>query len=266
MVKKPTIENPGNTKAERDGSDISTTGFEMGDIGTSHVLVANKFALARPHIMVLTTDGHRRQYEPLDGNDLTAAWNLLNALNTRNGLEEGKAAKATARDSDYVVFFNCGRDGGCSRLHKHMQLMPTPAETFASFLDDTQSESEKDPDVPFYWFYHRFAANENNITPIELAKIYADLLQQAAAVGKGTYEHNEDLSLPGAAVCPHNLVFTRRWMLVIPRRRGAVKKGIASNAIGMLGVIPVASRDEMQDWIQYGVANGLRELGVPKNI
>lgn len=227
--------------------------------------------------MVLTHDGHRRQYEPLDGSDLTAAWHVLNALSNES--------------KDYVVFYNCGRDGGCSRLHKHMQLVPTPPGSFASFLDagitslDSASEaqpggttaspesSKDEPEVPFHWFHHRFgescqdnqhsATTPRNITPTDLAKIYADLLAQAAAVTKGETEH-DDTSLPGAAACPHNLVFTRRWMLVIPRRRGAVQKTIAANAIGMLGVIPVASREEMDDWVKLGPANALRELGVPR--
>lgn len=226
----------------------------MGDVGTSHVLVANKFALARPHIMVLTTDGHRRQYEPLDESDLIAAWTVLNELSKEGG-------------RDYVVFYNCGRDGGCSRLHKHMQLIPMPPASFASFLDigpeaRIEPGKEEQPDVPFHWFYRRFASKAN-VTPIELVKIYAELLKQAAAVGRGSAEH-DDTSLPGAAPCPHNLVFTRRWMLVIPRRRGAVGKEIAANAIGMLGVIPVASHHEMEGWIEFGPARALTELGVPR--
>lgn len=265
----------------------------MGHLGTSHVLVANKFALARPHIMVLTTDGHRRQYEPLDESDLTAAWTILNSVSEHG--DSGSKAR------DYVVFYNCGRDGGCSRLHKHMQLIPTPPDSLASFLDadtpsksvsipqpdgtttaaaaaaDSGSPNAAEPGVPFHWFYHRFATKDNEqssatartpdsnqIKPTDLAKVYADLLQQAAAVGRGRSEHNEDTSLPGAAACPHNLIFTRRWMLVVPRRRGAVKKGIAANAIGMLGVIPVASREEMESWIELGPVHALKELGVPR--
>lgn len=225
----------------------------MGDVGSSHVLVANKFALARPHMMVLTTDGYRRQYEPLDESDLTAAWTVLNDLSTEGG-------------RDYVVFYNCGQDGGCSRLHKHMQLIPTPPASLASFLDVDQNPTgfeTREPDVPFHQFYHRFAKDRKNVTSTDLVKMYANLLKQAAAVSRGDSEH-DDTSLPDAAACPHNLVFTRRWMLVIPRRRGAVTKEIAANAIGMLGVIPVASQQEMEGWIKFGPARALIELGVPK--
>ncbi|PIG80769.1 hypothetical protein AARAC_010656 [Aspergillus arachidicola] len=137
-----TIPNPSQAHADtqepdrRDGSDISTTGFEIATTDT-HILIANKFSFSRPHLMLLTLDGHRRQYEPLNETDLDGAWRILNAAET-----------------DYVAFYNCGRDGGCSRLHKHLQVMPLPANSFAAFLDSPEGR-EPEARVPFEWFYRR---------------------------------------------------------------------------------------------------------------
>ncbi|KAH6876794.1 hypothetical protein B0T10DRAFT_532507 [Thelonectria olida] len=102
----------------RDGSDVSAEAFEMSDISVTHFLEAT------------------RQYGPLYESNPQKPWSLLAAL--------GRC---------YIVFFNCGKDGGCSRLHKHMQLMRMPEDSFAAFFD---SESVEKPDLPFQWFYRRF--------------------------------------------------------------------------------------------------------------
>lgn len=193
--------------------------------------------------MLLTSDGHRKQYEPLDEQDLAAAWTVLTAA---------------VGGGDYVVFFNCGQDGGCSRLHKHMQLIPTPAHSFAAFLDT--EGGGKEPNVPFRWFYRRFGSQ--NVTPAQLMNAYTDLLEQATKVGQGLSEHAG--ASPPEAACPHNLVFTKRWMVLLPRRRAGVNKEAGANSIGMLGVIAVATRNEVNTWIRLGPTNTLRELGVPK--
>ncbi|KAL3422718.1 tetraphosphate phosphorylase 2 (ATP adenylyltransferase) [Phlyctema vagabunda] len=248
LAKKPTIhtpqprveDHPELYKLRRDGSDISTDGFELGDVGNTHFLAANKFCFARPHLMLLTSDGHRRQYEALDESDLSAALTSINAF--------GK---------DYAVFYNCGQDGGCSRLHKHMQLLPMPKDSFAAFLNtDDGSETS----VPFAWFYHRF--EDQQVTPTSLVMIYNELLRQADRVGHGRSE-NADKAPPGAA-CPHNVIFTKRWIVVIPRRQAGISKQAGANAMGMLGYIATATTSEMDNWTRLRLTETLEQLGVPR--
>lgn len=228
----------------RAGSDISTKGYEIGQVNSTHVLIANKFCYARPHLVLLTCDGHRRQHEPLEKSDLEAAWAVL-----------------TSMSSDYVAFYNCGRDGGCSRLHKHMQLLPKPDHSFADFLDADEDEDEAQPAaVPFHWFYKRLTADDGS--PAGLVRIYTELLAQATAVGHGLADHAD--TAPRDAACPHNLILTRRWMIVIPRRQAAVNEEAGVNALGMLGVIVVATKPEVDNWVRQGLTESLRKLGVPK--
>lgn len=234
-----TVENDG---VRNDGSDISTTGFEIGQVNDTHFIIANKFCYARPHLMLLTTNGYRRQYEPLDMSDLAAIRNILSSMT-----------------QEYIAFFNCGRDGGCSRLHKHMQLIPKPLHSFADFLD-VEDGTARPPNVPFQWFYQRL--DINNVDAAELTRIYTGLLQQATAVGQGKSEH-AGLALSNAA-CPHNLIMSKRWMIVIPRRRAGINKEAGANALGMLGVIAVATSPEMDNWVRLGLTESLRALGVPK--
>ncbi|KAJ5598448.1 hypothetical protein N7537_008532 [Penicillium hordei] len=244
LIKKPTLttaesQPDANTQKpeKREGSDISTTGFELGALD-SHLVIVNKFCFARPHLMLLTFDGYKRQYEALDKSDLNDTWQLLNSA-----------------QSDYVAFYNCGPNGGCSRLHKHLQVMPLPANSFAAFLD---SPDETETKVPFRWFYRRF---EGNVTSAALFGTYKDLLEEATKVGG---EYTTDA--PPGAVCPHNVIFTKRWMIVLPRRRGAINKEAGVNSLGMLGVIAVATTKEIDNWVRLGLTESLAELGVPKGI
>ncbi|RKL21827.1 hypothetical protein BFJ68_g2139 [Fusarium oxysporum] len=96
----------------------------------------------------------------------------------------------------------------------------------------------------------------------DLVTVYSDLLKQATKVGEGRSEHAHS-SPPGAAV-PHNFLLTQRWMVVLPRRRAAVNKEAGANAIGMMGVVAVATQSEIDGWIRLGSAAALTELGVPK--
>ncbi|KAF5661384.1 ATP adenylyltransferase II [Fusarium heterosporum] len=258
LLKKPTLSTPQRQLAEEDqknasprvkslrpGSDVDTNGYEIGDSGSDgHFLIANKFCFSRPHLMMLTSDGHRRQHEPLDQSDLEAAWRRLNYLNDAT--------------NDFVVFFNCGKDSGCSRLHKHLQLMPLPATGFA--IDFLNSSSKEEPQVPFEWFYHKFESG--TVTPLCLVETYHRLLQQATAVWKDSVGHD----LSDGHACPHNVVFTARWMVVIPRRRAAINKEAGVNSLGMLGIIAVATESEIDNWKRLGMADSLKHLGVAKEM
>ncbi|KAF5625218.1 ATP adenylyltransferase II [Fusarium sp. NRRL 25303] len=255
LIKKPTLSTPKHSSASGDGlsnekqllpgSDIDTNGFEMGDSGNStHFLIANKFCFSRPHLMMLTRDGYRRQYEPLDQSDFDAAWGTLASLENET--------------TEYVVFFNCGKDGGCSRLHKHVQLMPLPASGFA--VDFLNSNITKEPKVPFEWFYHRF--QDGATAASKVTEVYTQLLRQATEAWKASTGKD----VPDRQACPHNVAFTSRWIVVIPRRTAAVNKEAGVNSLGMLGVIAVATEKEIENWVKLGLTNSLRELGVPRNI
>ncbi|KAI9035748.1 uncharacterized protein KD926_002937 [Aspergillus affinis] len=241
---QPEPETTSQEPEKRDGSDISTTGFEIDETDT-HLITVNKFCFAQPYLMPLTGDGYRCQYEPLDEADLHIAWRILNAAET-----------------DYVVFYNCGRDGGCSRLHKHLQVMPLPDNSFAAFLNSVEGEVPETK-VPFKWFFRRFE-KDTTLTSSALVGVYKELLGQATRVGEDRGEHAA--SAPSEAACPHNMILTKRWMVVLPRRRGAINKEAGMNSLGMLGVIAVATTKEVDNWVRLGLTESLAELGLPKGM
>lgn len=189
----------------------------------------NKFPSARPHYLILTQNGFRRQFEALDINDLTAARQVISSLHSR-----------------HLMLFNCGINGGCSRMHKHMQLIPAP-DGFPLWPDSEQVE------LPFKFAMHRF---RGGLPPAnELLTIYRALLRRAErALGHAALE--------GEAAVPHNVIMDRNWLVVVPRR-SAGWDGIDTNAAGMLGMVWVKSEEKMNIWLERGPANVLAQLGVP---
>lgn len=215
----------------RPGGDISISGYEIATLGTTHVLMANKFPSARPHLLILTQDGFKRQFEALDIDDLAAAREVVSSLKSR-----------------YLLLFNCGIDGGCSRLHKHMQLFPAPdPNKFALWADASE------PKLPFKFFIHRFSAG---LPPAdELLRIYRALLRRAERA-------LEYAALEGEAAVPHNVIMDRNWLVVIPRR-AAGWDGVGANAAGMLGMVWVNNEEKVKTWLARGPAAMLARLGVP---
>ncbi|AEO68698.1 uncharacterized protein THITE_2118277 [Thermothielavioides terrestris NRRL 8126] len=217
----------------RPGSDIDVSGFEVAVIGDSHLVAANKFPAARPHFLILTQDGFRRQHEPLDLQDLAAACQVLSALESR-----------------HLLLFNCGIDSGCSRMHKHMQVLPAPdPQAFALWPD------EDAPVVPFRFFRRRF--QDGLPTPDVLLGIYQGLVRQAGRAVNGATGRGQE-------VVAHNVVMNRNWLVVIPRR-AAGWAGAETNAAGMLGMVWVHSEEKMEAWLERGPANVLARIGIPSN-
>ncbi|KAK4247236.1 hypothetical protein C7999DRAFT_41393 [Corynascus novoguineensis] len=221
----------------RPGSDIDVRGFEVADIGSTHLLAFNKFAAARPHLLLVTQDGFRRQHEQLDVDDFAALCRVMSSL----------------KQERYLAIFNCGVDGGCSRLHKHMQVFPAPAVGDLELWPDRHDPSAWSS-LPFKCFVHRF---ENGLPSADsLAKIYTVLLRQAEEAAG--YQLEGD----GGKAVPHNVVLDRKWILVVPRRTAALN-GVVANAAAMLGMVWVPNEEALERWTRPGPANILAHVGIP---
>ncbi|KAL2127557.1 hypothetical protein VTI74DRAFT_10549 [Chaetomium olivicolor] len=225
--KNALLEQPGC----RPGSDINVAGYELATLGPTHLLAVNKFPAARPHLLLLTQDGFRRQYEVLDLDDITAAHQVISSF-----------------DSRQLLLFNCGLNSGCSRMHKHMQIFPAPdPEHFALWPDSTN------PVVPYQFFIHHFL--DGLPPPEEILTVYQSLLCQAEKCFEDTTLHSE-------SAVPHNVVMDRNWLLVIPRR-AAGWDGADTNAAGMLGMVWVHDEERMKLWLEKGPADVLARIGIP---
>ncbi|EQB45790.1 hypothetical protein CGLO_15293 [Colletotrichum gloeosporioides Cg-14] len=245
----PAASNGTNTPMELDsegqipGGDISVAGFVISPVNNTHVLMFNKFCAYRPHLILLTANGYRRQFEPLGREDLEAARDVLRGLNSDAG-------------SEYLVIFNCGKDGGCSRLHKHMQVIPAPSD-FRLWPDVRELEAA----VPYEYLLKRF---ENGIPGgEELAVMYGEMLRAATALVPGREAVVEEDGDGNGVAVPHNVILSERWMVVVPRTKMDVEGG-GVNAAGMMGMVWASGEETYEQWMGLGPREVLAEVGVRK--
>ena len=146
----------------------------------------------------------------------------------------------------YMMIYNCGREAGCSRSHKHMQLFPRPLD-FVLFPDREPSQVI----VPFAYDLVRlepFSLKEDFVS--HLYSSYLSCLGSARTIlGVAEGEH-----------VPHNVVLVREWLLVIPRKKARVG-GISANAAGMVGLVWTGAEEELDEWKRKGPSSVLREMG-----
>lgn len=184
----------------------------------------------------MTADGFRRQWEPLDLDDFTTVAALLDSVPPED--------RGTERD--FLVFFNCRAEAGCSRLHKHMQAIPRQS------LDGEPWRNLDRASVPFA--FHR--DDSCGTDPKRLLRAYAEGM---AAVERTLGEETElERGVP-----PHNVVLDRDRLVVIPRRAAGIE-GLGANSGGMLGLIWTQSEAMMQRWLDANPHKLLEAAGVPE--
>lgn len=234
---KPRLFGPGSDIYESHPDQIIAT------INDTHVLALNIYPVFRPQYILLSLDSYRSQNDPLDLQDIEASWEVLQRL-----------------DSPYYAMYNCTPDAGCSRHHKHTQIMPKPecadsqSTGFCLFPDNKSQEIQ----VPYVYFVHHFnAAGQGE--PVDgkaIFGVYTSLLEkcrEALGIAKAD----------SVTTCPHNMVLVKEWMVMIPRRRGNFA-GAGANAAGMMGTPTMINKELFKIWTDLGPAKILSELGVSK--
>jgi ATP adenylyltransferase/5',5'''-P-1,P-4-tetraphosphate phosphorylase II len=211
------------------GSDIVDADPKLlvATLNDSHILVIGKFCVIGPHLLLLTRDSYRRQRQPLDADDLVAAYSVITTL-----------------EPQHFAFYNCCPAAGSSREHKHIQILPRPGPMFPDKPDFDRNK------IPFKFFLRYLEDVDQN--PAQLSDIYSELLAQARAV----------LNIPSNENCPHNMVLVREWIMVIPRRSNDFN-GVTANSAGMMGYVWLGNVEELDRWKQVGPALALAGLGVP---
>jgi ATP adenylyltransferase len=136
-----------------------------------------------------------------------------------------EALGALLADLDWLAFYNAGRIAGASQARKHLQLAPAavPLEPFIT-----------GGALPFR---HAFAP----LSGLDaMHRVYRQLIA----------------NLPAA---PYNLLATRRWMLVVPRRQERYET-ISVNALGFAGSLYVRNNAELELVRRAGPMNVLRAV------
>jgi ATP adenylyltransferase/5',5'''-P-1,P-4-tetraphosphate phosphorylase II len=219
------------------GSDLVDADPELvvTKVSGTHLLVLNRYCVFRPQYLILTLDSFKRQTETLDEADLSAAWSVLQNMKT-----------------DHFIIFNCGPEAGCSRIHKHMQVIPRPTD-FTLFPDKEGLDLSA---VPFKYYIKRLSGQGKTSAnlPYSLLETYKSLCTEARAAWQSSAKGKSEY-------LPHNMVLTKRWILVLPRRKCEVN-GASANAAGMMGMVWVTNENQMDHWKEFGPAKVLAELGI----
>lgn len=200
----------------------------LGRVTPSHYGMLNKFPVLEHHLLLITS-GYEDQQAPLTPPDFEAL---------RLALEE----------IDGLGFYNAGYPAGASQPHKHLQLVPLPLDEAGTRIP---TEGLLEPETLAE------APSNRPAIPFPHAACRIDLPATSAGELERRYcRLRAHLGLERADA-PYNLLVTRDWMLLVPRRRERFE-GVMINALGFAGGFLVRDRSDLDDLRRIGPMRVLR--------
>ncbi|MBF5040977.1 ATP adenylyltransferase [Aggregicoccus sp. 17bor-14] len=204
----------------------------VGTLGRTHALLLNKFPVVQPHLLIVT-----RAFEEQEA--------LL-------GAADFHALSRCLGELDGLAFYNAGPGAGASQRHKHLQLIAplgpgglrAPIERVLGPLAPWRVARE--PALPF-----AHAAMGLGLPSGSLA-VDGVALHEAYGALRRALGFSE-------APRPYNLLVTRRWMILVPRR-AAAWEGIELNAMGFAGSLLVRTHQQLARVREAGPAAVLRAV------
>jgi ATP adenylyltransferase len=213
----------------------------VADVSDTHVCLLNKFNVVEHHLVIVTRH-FEHQRTLLTVADVDAAARVLTQL-------------------DGLLFYNAGEPAGSSQPHKHLQWVPSVDPRL-----DTPPVEQLLHALPYL---HAHAAIELGLT--DLHATYRALLtslerdpRTAPAIEVERAEPPPDGAAGERQQFPHDLLLTRRRMLIVPRTRES-HAGIQINSLGFAGAFLVTSQDQQRlvqsDPFEVLVQVGIRAKG-----
>lgn len=204
---------------------------------SDYLVQLNKFCILRPQLLL-----HPREFasqeDRLTEDDFAATLEVMEEFS-----------------SDALAFYNCGRESGSSQPYKHVQIVlkPRPDEFVMwpdrAFVKKIRTLDNGPPlqfSVPYLARYGFLGEDPQS----QIFMLYKDMLADL------------ELSI-GAAVQAHNVIFTKDWLCIIPRRTSGGYNEPPANSMGMMGIIWVADEKERRYWGETGLSANLTTLGYP---
>lgn len=205
----------------------------LGQVGTGHLLVLNKFPVIARHLLIVTRE-FEEQTAPLSRTDFDALAQVMTAL---GGLG----------------FYNGGTEAGASQRHKHLQWIPESPQS-----DCLRSMTAALPqDVapltllchPLLAWRHAFVRLGRDVDGAALHEAFS----RAAT-------HCGLLTVDGR-MPPYNFLANDEWMLMVPRSRERCE-GMSVNALGFAGSMFVRNREGIDEVRRIGPLNMLAAVAV----
>jgi sulfate adenylyltransferase (ADP) / ATP adenylyltransferase len=217
----------------------------VADISNTHLCLLNKFNVIEHHLLIVTNT-FEHQETLLTVRDFQAIWRCMTEF-------EG------------LAFYNGGEIAGASQDHKHLQLIPLPMAStgrevpMESLFEQAQKTPGMVPGIPFVHAFKRFSSIvdiPHSMAALALHQMYRLMLQQ---VGMNLFTEREETLQSG----PYNLLFTRQWMLLVPRSREFFES-ISVNALGFAGAMLARNPEEMALIEKKGGMGVLKHTGIAR--
>lgn len=214
----------------------------VAGLSDTHLAVLNRFPVMRHHLLILTR-GFEHQALALTAGDFHALARCLAEI-------------------DGFAFYNSAPEAGASQPHRHLQLIPfplgrgpepTPVErALGPVLQDPGRGA-----LPAFPFRHAVAP-----LPEQAWEDPGEVRHAAEALRLGYRALAARVGLrltTGERTAPYNLLATRRWMMLVPRRREHVE-GVSVNALGFAGSFLVEDREGLEVVRRRGPIAALRAV------
>ena len=220
------------------------------DLLHRHRLIYNKFCVCDNHVLVITKE-FEHQLDPLNNEDF-------------------RAALATCKALDGMLYFNCGFNSGASIPHKHLQIIPYES-LYGGILPFEEAALQHSREIESAHFILPQYSKFQHIV-YKLAKGGVDVLQthtaftddldqeayfngQAAALERCYHESLKALGYNYEKEPVHqdyNLVLTRHFLLIVLRETDSVKSienpkvSISMNSLGFAGTMAVKNQESLE--------------------
>jgi ATP adenylyltransferase len=214
-------------------------------LGPRHHCLLNKFNVLERHVLIVTRE-LAPQEAALERGDLEALARCM---------AEGEA----------LGWYNAGEVAGASQEHRHLQVVPVPlgegpeATPVDVVLDASQLAAGR---IEAFGFVHAVAGMELDWTAPakllgqELEKVYQELMRRVG-LWPGSRTGDE------VRTEPYNLLVTRRWMLLVPRRQEHFGR-LSINALAFAGSLLVRNQEELAAVRASGPMTVLQKITVPE--
>ncbi|KAF5573538.1 5 5 P-1 P-4-tetraphosphate phosphorylase 2 [Fusarium pseudoanthophilum] len=229
LANKPKAPPKDLTKPQKpfDPFEKPSPALKVTDLGPSHYLVLNKFAVVPEHFILATTE-FKPQTHVLEESDLEATLACIEAYEAarRTQAEQGHRYGTLGGGDGLFAFFNCGDHSGASQPHRHIQLLPI-ARMKDGFEADTPwsvlADQLKTKMAPFATFAEDIKLG---MSGADLHSTYLRLYRKACrAVALYTKDplHTEEAPAEGPTRISYNMAMTKDTLVVCPRLAEGVK-------------------------------------------
>jgi ATP adenylyltransferase len=212
----------------------------VADVSETHLCLLNKYNVLEHHLLIVTRS-FEEQESPLTLADFDALWLCM-------------------AEREGLGFYNSGFDAGASQPHKHLQLVSVPIGVgpeqtpFDPLLATARFDGPLG-DVEALPFLHTVARLDERSSPG-----FPGAAAGALAIYRAMLRR---VGIDTRAPRPYNLLTTREWMFLLPRRRGFFRS-IEVNALGFAGALLVRNQEQLAFLRREGPMTLLRNVAVPR--